>query len=78
MKPLPNLNDDAAMARLGRLSALRSHRADTLHALRDCASKLLSGQHDDAALIDEARGLLDRLEDVARHEQTIYAATARP
>jgi len=72
MKPLPNLNDDAAMARLGRLSALRSHRADTLHALRDCASKLLSGQHADAALIAEARGLLDRLEDVAQMERGEY------
>jgi hypothetical protein len=72
MKPLPNLNDDAAMARLGRLSALRSHRADTLHALRDCASRLLSGQHDDAALIAEARGLLDRLEEIVGLEAREY------
>lgn len=72
MKPLPNLNDDAAMARLGRLSALRSHRTDTLHALRDCAQRLLSGQHDDAGLIAEARGLLSRLEEVAGLERTIY------
>jgi hypothetical protein len=74
VKPPPNLGDSAAMARLGRLSALRSHRADTLHALRDCASKLLSGQHDDAALIAEARWLLDRLEEVAQIERREYGA----
>lgn len=72
MKPLPDLSDSAAMAKLGRLSALRSHRADTLHALRDCASRLLSGQHDDAALISEARGLLDRLEEVVQIERGEY------
>lgn len=72
MKPLPDLSDSAAMAKLGRLSALRSHRADTLHALRDCAARLLSGQHDDAALIADARGLLDRLEEVARMEAGEY------
>lgn len=72
MKPLPDLSDSAAMAKLGRLSALRSHRTDTLHALRDCASKLLSCQHDEVALIAEARGLLDRLEEVARREAGEY------
>ena len=72
MKPLPDLDDAAAMAKLGRLSALRSYRADTLHALRDCAQRLLSGQHDDAGLIAEARDLLARLEEVAGLERTIY------
>lgn len=72
MKPLPNLDDSAAMVKLGRLSALRSYRADTLHALRDCSQRLLSGQHDDAAQIAEARDLLARLEEVAGLERMIY------
>ena len=73
MKPIPNLGDAAAMARLGRLSALRSARADALHGLRDCAQRLLSGQHDDGAQIADARALLDRLEEIAGLEATEYA-----
>lgn len=73
MRPLPDLANAAAMAKLGRLSALRSARADTLHALRDTTARLLSGQHDDAAEIVQARGLLDRLQAVIDLERSEYA-----
>ena len=72
MRALPDLNDTAAMARLGRLSALRSARADVLHELRDTAARLLSGQHDDGSEISRARELLDRLELVIGMERTEY------
>lgn len=72
MRPLPDLRDSAAMAKIGRLSALRSARADALHALRDVASRLLSGQHDDAEEIGQARNLLNRLEDINQIESYEY------
>jgi hypothetical protein len=72
MKPLPNLDDSAAMARLGRLSALRSARAEVLHELRDTASKLLNGPGDDGPHIAAARALLDRLDLVCSLESKEY------
>ena len=63
IRPLPKLDDDAVMARLGRLSALRSARLDALHDLRDAAQCLQSRQDDDAAeYIATCRACLDRLE----------------
>jgi hypothetical protein len=64
LRPLPNVDDAAAMAKLGRLSALRSARLDVMHALRDVASRLMSGQSDELKEIAEARLLLDRLEEI--------------
>lgn len=64
LRPLPNVNDAVAMAKLGRLSALRSARLDVMHALRDVASRLMSGQSDELKEIAEARLLLDRLEEI--------------
>lgn len=63
LRPLPNLDDAAAMARLGRLSALRSARLDALHDLRDACTRIQSGagsaqEHD----IADARACLDRIE----------------
>lgn len=72
MKPLPNLDDGAAMAKLGRLSALRSARADVLHELREVATKLLHSSGDDGPHIDAARALLDRLEHVCSLESREY------
>ena len=64
LRPLPNLDDVAAMSRLGRLSALRSARLDAVHDLRDCVTRLQSGQADEAKEIAAARAALVRLEEI--------------
>lgn len=64
LRPLPNLDDASAMAKLGRLSALRSARLDAMHELRDVAARLLSGQSDEAKEIATARVILDRLDEI--------------
>ena len=40
MKPLPNLNDEAAMLMRGKRSALGSARNDAAEALRDACTRL--------------------------------------
>ena len=40
MKPLPNLNDEAAMLLRGKRSALGSARNDAAEALRDACTRL--------------------------------------
>ena len=35
LRPIPDLTNDQAMSKLGRLSAIRNARADALHELRD-------------------------------------------
>ncbi|WP_421883197.1 hypothetical protein [Methylibium sp.] len=64
LRPIPDLDDAAAMAKLGRLSALRNARLDAAHALRDAVVRIQSGQADDLAEINLARAALDRLEEV--------------
>lgn len=61
LRRLPDLDDKSAMARLGRLSALRSARLDAVHALRDAVTRLQSAQCDDAAEIAAAREALERI-----------------
>jgi len=72
MLPLPNIDDDAAMIRAGRLHTLRSARADACHRFRDLASRLLAGNADDAELIKEARAILDRMEQIHSMESRVY------
>lgn len=64
LRPLPKLDDASAMAKLGRLSALRSARLDALHDLRDAVVRLQGGQSDDLAEIATARACLDRLDEI--------------
>jgi hypothetical protein len=68
MKPLPNLEDSAAMARLGRLSA----RNGVLHDMRDSSTKLLHGSGDDGLHIVALRQLLDQLEFIISLESKEY------
>lgn len=68
MRPLPNLDDLSAMAKLGRLSALRNARLDAVHSLRDAVVRIQSGNADDLAEIRIAREALDRLEVVLNLE----------
>ena len=71
IRPIPDLTDMHAMALLGRLHALRSARADVLHAMRDTVSRLLAGHStDEVADCARIRELLDRLEEVNRLELT--------
>ncbi len=67
LRPLPKLDDDAAMMKLGRLSAIRSARLDALHDLRDVVTRLLSGSSsNEAADTLLARELLDRIDALNR------------
>lgn len=71
IRPLPDLGDMHAMARLGRLHTLKAARADVLHAMRDTVSRLLAGaSSDEVADCARMRELLDRLEEVNRLELT--------
>lgn len=61
LRPLPNLEDDKAMAELGRLHSLRNARLDALHQLRDAVVRLQSGQCDENAEIMSAEEALTRI-----------------
>ena len=50
MKPLPNLNDEAAMIKRGQRSALMSAKNEAAEALRDACTRL---QSCDYGAIDE-------------------------
>lgn len=62
LRPLPNLEDEKAMAKLGRLSALRSARLDAVHDLRDAVTQLNSAACNEDDAIKAARAAIDRLE----------------
>ena len=62
MKPLPNLNDEAAMLRRGKLSALGSARNDAAETLRDACTRLQACDYGDIAKhVAEADAALVRL-----------------
>lgn len=65
LRPLPDLDDAAAMAKLGRLSALRSARLDALHELRDVVTRIQAGHTDGIEEVQSARAALNRLEELA-------------
>ena len=69
IRALPDLSNEAAMAKLGRLSALRSARLDAVHELRDCYTQMQSDLADYLPTIQRARGCLDRLEELANLER---------
>ena len=64
LRPLPDLDDAAAMAKLGRLSAIRNARLDALHEMRDAFTRLQSANCDDAEEIANLKAALARLEEV--------------
>jgi hypothetical protein len=69
LRPLPRLDDAAAMAKLGRLAAIRSARLDAMHDLRDCSTQLQRADidaGDQALVIATARSCLDRIEELQR------------
>lgn len=66
LRPLPDLQDEEAMTKLGRLSAIRNAKLDALHLLRDCAVRLQSQQGDEIQDIQLARTALDRLEELSK------------
>ena len=49
MKPIPDLDDDAAMIRRGRRSAIMSARNDACEALRDACSMCQTARLEDAS-----------------------------
>lgn len=67
LKPLPNLDDDAAMARLGRLSALRNARLDAVHQLRDAVT-LINANPDSVQAIQDAEDAIGRLRELINLE----------
>lgn len=65
LRPLPDLENNEAMQKLGRLSAIRNARADALHELRDACVRLQSGASQDSveiAVIEQAIERLKQLE----------------
>lgn len=71
LRPLPNLDDETVMAKLGRLSALRSARMDAAHDLRDIVSRILSGNDYEDKDLAAARACLDRLEEIRGIEKYV-------
>jgi len=64
MKPPPDLNDEAAMIKRGRASALFSARKDAIETLRDAFTALQSGPEFGpqlAANAEVAKSVADRL-----------------
>jgi hypothetical protein len=71
LRPLPDLDNPQAMAKLGRLSALRSARLDALHELRDIVTRIQGGQSDVIEDVKAARVVLDRIEELAGIERCV-------
>ena len=71
LRPIPDVNDAALMAKLGRAHTLRNARLDALHHLRDAVTVINASDTREAEGIDMARQALDRLEQlsaIALHE----------
>jgi hypothetical protein len=70
MKPLPNLDDGAAMAARGRRSALMSARNDAAEELRNVCVAIqsvdLHAEREVTLLCGRGRMALDQLEQIAR------------
>lgn len=64
LRPLPDLDNQEAMLKLGRASALRNARLDAIHELRDSIVRLQNNVSFDAAEIETIRACLERLEQV--------------
>ncbi|WP_294636585.1 hypothetical protein [uncultured Aquabacterium sp.] len=62
LRPLPDLQDADNMARLGRLSAIRSARLDALHDMRDAVVRLQNGSSIDSVELKVVRDCVERLE----------------
>lgn len=78
LRPLPDLKNSEAMAKLGALSALRNARADALHQLRDSCVRLQTGSGVDDVEIGLIEQALKRLKEVnALHESMYTAAPAK-
>lgn len=64
LRPLPDLDNAQAMTKLGRLSALRTARADALHELRDAVVRLQNNASVDAIEIETIETCIQRLKDI--------------
>jgi Arc/MetJ family transcription regulator len=66
LRPLPDLTDDAAMAKLGRMSAIGSARNAAANALRDANTAVQTADWGDlAAAADAAIQAAERIKTVA-------------
>lgn len=66
LRPLPNLEDERAMVKLGRMYSLRTAWLDAVHDLRDSVVRLQSQSTDDIEEIANARVVLDRLDAIVK------------
>ena len=64
LRPLPDIENDEAMKKLGRASALRSARLDAIHELRDAVVRLQNNVSLDSTEIETIRHCLNRLEQI--------------
>lgn len=65
LKPLPDIENESAMQKLGRASALRNARFDAIHELRNAIVRLQSSNFDEQKEIDIIRYCINRLEEIA-------------
>lgn len=66
MKPLPNINDEPAMLKRGKLSAIASARNDAFNELRDAVTLIQSAQgHDIEPLVNRVKAAVDRVATLA-------------
>jgi len=74
MKPLPNINDEAAMLARGKRSAMHAARIDAAEALRD-ANTLVQGAewHELQSAAEKARSAAERLLTLAAMWQELEA-----
>lgn len=61
LRPIPDLTNDQAMSKLGRLSAIRNARADALHELRDACVRLQNGASVDSVEIANIEEAIERI-----------------
>lgn len=66
LRPIPDIGNESAMAKLGKLSALRNARADALHQLRDACVRLQSGSGIDSVEIAFCEEALARLKEIEK------------
>lgn len=71
MRPLPDLTDEAAMLRRGRMSALGAARNEALQALRDAFTHAQSAEYRDLpAALEAMQAPIERLRTVAAMWET--------
>lgn len=73
LRPIQDLNNSQAMEKLGRLSALRSHRADALHMMRDAVVRLQNASSIDSVELGTIELCVKRLREIELLQSSVAA-----